>query len=278
MYLTTAISIMLVLTMVGVGCVLFLSATSVVRQVRQNMALDVVIDGHASASDEQVLDSLLTASPWCREHHYISREQALKDHIQSLGEDPTRFLGYNPLLPSYHVDMNEEYASADSLAVISARLTKLKMVDRVVYSDQVVSLMDRYIGRTMLGVLIAAILLLLVAWALIMNMIRLRIYANRFLINTMTLVGATAWHVRRPFVRRSVAIGMAAAFVASILVALMIYVVWYAWGILLFPLTIQNIGLLVLVIFGTAVVMTMLAAFLATSRYIRMKTSSLYEI
>lgn len=278
MYLTTTISITLVLSMVGVGCILLLSADNAARQVKQNVAMDVVISQHADSTDEAKLDQMLASAPFCQSRTYISREQALEDHIQALGEDPTKFLGFNPLLASYHVEMNEGYATEDSLRVIAERLQKLEMVDQVIYPEQMVGLMDRYIGRTMMGVLICALLLLLVAWALIMNTIRLQIYSNRFLINTMTLVGATAWHVRRPFVRRSVVIGLIAATLTTMLLAAVIYTFRYRWGIELFGLTIQNVGFILAVIYGTAIIMTLLAAFLATSRYIRMKTSTLYEI
>lgn len=278
MYLTTTISIMLVLGMVGVGCVLLLSAGSLIRHVRQNVSMDVVIAPHTSPLAEAALDSLLAAAPYCQSHHYISREQALQDHIRSLGEDPTKFLGFNPLLPSYHVDLNGAYASADSLRAISDSLMVLPAVDRVVYPEQMVSLLDRYLGRVILAVSGGAFLLLLVAWALIMNMIRLQIYSNRFLINTMTLVGATSWHVRRPFVRRSIGIGALAATLASAAIALLVYLVWYRWGVWLVTPSLTHVGLVLLVLYGTGILMTLIASLLATGRYIRMQTSTLYEI
>ena len=113
---------------------------------------------------------------------------------------------------------------------------------------------------------------------LIVNTIRLQIYAKRFLINTMTLVGATSWVTRRPFVLRNVLMGFIAGLAALAVLGGMVYYVEYEMGLLLFPLTWQNIAMVAGVVLGSGILITLFASLIAPGRYIRMDNNSLYEI
>jgi len=125
------------------------------------------------------------------------------------------------------------------------------------------------------------LVLLLVAYVLIVNTIRLQIYAKRFLINTMTLVGATPWVTRRPFVRRNMLMGFVAGVVAVAIVlagVLFFNTRFIPTGEELLPLTFGNISLIVVVVIGSGLLITLLASLIATGRYIRMDNNTLYEI
>ena len=126
--------------------------------------------------------------------------------------------------------------------------------------------------------LVVALALLLVSMVLIVNTIRLQIYAKRFIINTMTLVGATSWVTRRPFVLRNMAMGFIAGLVALVILSGMVYYVNSRIGIMLFPLTWQNIVFVSLVVLCSGILITLFASLIATGRYIRMDNNSLYEI
>jgi len=120
--------------------------------------------------------------------------------------------------------------------------------------------------------------LLLVSMVLIVNTIRLQIYSKRFLINTMTLVGATSWVTRRPFVIRNMIMGFFAGLAALAILSVMVYYVESRLGILLFPLTWQNIMFVSAVVICSGLLITLWASLIATGRYIRMDNNSLYEI
>lgn len=278
MYLTTTISVMLVLLMVSAGCILLLSANHLIRQVRQNVAVDIVLTADADQDAVAELDRTFGQEKYVSAYRYISSEEALEEHVRLLGEDPQRFLGYNPLRASFEVHLTDVYANPDSLSMVAESLEQLPAVERVHYHQGLLRTLDRYIHRAMVLIVIGALLLLLVSWALITNMIRLQLYSQRFLISTMALVGATSWHIRAPFVRRCVVMGLVAALLAVALSAAMIYAVHYRWGILLFPLDWKNVLFSIGVVVLSAVLITAIASSRATGRYIRMKTSSLYEI
>lgn len=278
MYLTTTISVMLVLLLVGMDCVLLLSAGSLVKRVRQSVALDVVLVEDCDSASIKRMDSYLQHVAYCSEYRYISAEDALNEHIASLGEDPTEFLGYNPLMASYEVHVTEPYANADSLAVLADRLTALPFVERVNYQHAVVDVLNRHMNYVLVFLAVVALVLLLIAEALIVNTIRLQIYSKRFLIRTMSLVGATGWHVRKPFVGKNLIVGTVAALLAIALIYGAVYFVYYKLGMWLFEPTWQNGLILSAVILVSGNLITLIASMMATGRYIRMKTDTLYEI
>ena len=277
-YLTSAVSVSLVLCLIGLECVLLLSAGALVTRMREKMTITAVLSQEADTTHYARLEQILEASPACCSYAFVSREEALQEHISSLGEDPTVFLGYNPLSASYEIHPSDAYSSPDSLAVLADKLQNLPYVTEVIYQRDLADLMSRNVSELSLALLIVAGVLLLVAMALIINTIRLQIYAKRFLINTMTLVGATAWVTRRPFVWRNMLMGFVSGLVALAILSAIVYCVDVRLGVLLFPLTWQNVTFVSVVVLATGLLITWLASMIATGRYIRMDNNSLYEI
>lgn len=278
MYLTTTISVAMVLFLIGLECVLLLATGSLINQVKENTAVEVVFTPKAETTDFNRLQDMLKASDYCLDCRFISAEQALKEHIEYLGEDPSKFLGYNPLTASCEMHVKADYANNDSLAVIEHRLMTLPYVDQVVYQKDLLTVLNRNIHELSIILLAVVALLLFISWALIGNTIRLQIYAQRFLINTMKLVGATSWMIKAPILRKNISMGLIAGVLAIAAITCVYYYVNAHMGVQLFPLSWQNVAFIVGVIVLTGVVITFIASMFATGRYIRMKTDSMYEI
>ena len=277
-YLTAAVSVSLVLCLIGMECVLLLSAGALVTRMRENLTLTAVLTQDADSAQCARLENVLTAGGQCSSFTYVSKEQALREHIASLGEDPAAFLGYNPLTASYEIHPTDAYSHPDSLEVLAAQLESLPYVSEVIYQRDLADLMSSNVNDITWVMLIVALVLLLVSMVLIINTIRLQIYAKRFLINTMTLVGATSWVTRRPFVLRNMLMGFCASIVALIVLSGVVYYVDFELGVLLVPLTWQNIAFVSAVVVGAGLLITLFASLIATGRYIRMDNNSLYEI
>ena len=277
-YLTAAVSVALVLCLVGFECVLLLSAGALVTRMRENMTLTAVLSQDVDSAQCARLEKILEKSPACSSYNYVSREDALQEHISSLGEDPTTFLGYNPLSASYEIHPTDHYSSPDSLELLANHLQALPYVTEVIYPHDLADLMTNNVSEFSLILLVVALILLLVSMALIVNTIRLQIYSKRFIINTMTLVGATAWVTRRPFVWRNMLMGFLAGLAALAILSGLVYYVDVRLGVLLFPLTWQNISFVSAVVLCSGLLITFLASVIATGRYIRMDNNSLYEI
>ena len=277
-YLTSAVSVSLVLCLIGLECVLLLSAGALVTRMRENITLTAVLSSEADSTQCARLEKILTVGDRCSSYRYVSKEEALQEHITSLGEDPTTFLGYNPLSASYEIHPTEAYSAPDSLTAFAEQLQALPYVEEVVYPRDLADLMSSNIHDFSLILLGVALALLLVSMVLIVNTIRLQIYSKRFLINTMTLVGATSWVTRRPFVLRNMLMGFISGIAALAILSGVIYYVENRLGVLLFPLTWQNITFVSAVVLVSGLLITLFASLIATGRYIRMDNNSLYEI
>ena len=278
MYFTTTISISLVLFLVGLECVVLMSAHELVRHVRENVVLTVVLNDMASQEDVVRFDNLMQVAPYANGSDYISREEALQEHIDNLGEDPQKFLGYNPLTDAFEVNLHAEYAQIDSIHVIEQSLLALPYVDKVIYQADIVKQLDSNLQEASLILLAIALALLVIALMLISNTIQLQVYSKRFLINTMRLVGATPWVIKWPFIRRNMLMGIEAACVALLMLAATYYYFVNRLGIRLFALTEQNIAIIIVAVVFVGWFITFFASLAATNRYIRMKTNKMYEI
>ncbi|MBO7502441.1 MAG: permease-like cell division protein FtsX [Paludibacteraceae bacterium] len=278
MYLTTTISVAMVLFLVGLECVMLISAHSMIGRIRENVALTVILTPESDTAEVTRMKTVLDAVPYMASYQYISKQDALDEHIRQLGEDPVKFLGFNPLMDSYDVHLKPAYTNSDSIAVIVDNLTALPYVEKVLYQEDVVRVLDTNVSRVSLILLICAGVLLIVAWVLIVNTIRLHVYSKRFLINTMRLVGATQWIIRAPFIRRSVRMGVEAAILSLVLIGGILYYVFYQLGVVLFEINYENLLFLVGTVLLSGILLTLFASLFATGRYVRMKVDAMYEI
>lgn len=278
MHFTTTISVSLVLFLVGLECVVLMSARELVKSLRENVTLTVVLEDEATEDEIARFEELMKKAPYVLESKYISREEALQEHITNLGEDPSEFLGYNPLTDAFELRLKANYTPVDSIAAIDAQLSTLPYINQIVYQTDIVDVLDRNITEVSFMLLIIAVILLVIALVLIGNTIQLQIYSKRFLINTMRLVGATPWVIKWPFIRRNLLMGVEAALLACVMLAGVYYYSVSRVGITLFPLTSTNIAFLISVVLLCGLIITFFASLAATNRYIRMKTNKLYEI
>lgn len=278
MYFTTTISVALVLFLVGMECLVLLSAHELVRHVKENVVLSVVMKDDITNEEVERTKRLLTAAPYCLDYRFISREEALQEHITNLGEDPSVFLGYNPLTDAFEMRLQAAYAHSDSITQIESGLRNLPYVDKVVYQKDVVKVLDNNLSEIALVLLVVALALLIIALVLISNTIQLQVYSKRFLINTMRLVGATPWVIKWPFIRRNIFMGIEAGGLAILLLAATYYYCQTRLGVVLFPLVWNNVVFVVATVLMIGVMITFLASLVATNRYIRMKISKMYEI
>lgn len=278
MYFTAAISVFLVLLMIGVECVLLLSAVNAVSHFKENAVVTAMLSGNVDSVGIAQVDSQLHAWPYFSKIEFTSRQQALEQHIDELGEDPTELLGFNPLFDSYDLHPTAEYSTPEGMEEIAEKLEELPQVDRVMYQKDLVQQIERNINKASVVLMLVAIVLLLIAMLLIVNTIRLQIYSKRFLINTMTLVGATGWHIKAPFVGKNVLMGLIAGLCALLVLGLSVVYLRDHMDIILFPLNAENVLIISGVVLGCGLMLTLLASLIATGRYIRMSTDTMYEI
>jgi cell division transport system permease protein len=182
--------------------------------VRENYTISIEIKDDASDKEISTLDEILRGQSYSKKVVFISKEQAIKDLSQEMGEDPVAFLGYNPLSASFVVNLKSEYTDNDKIESVVKSIKEYRIVENVDYQKQFISEVNHNIQKVSLLFLIVAAVLFFISFVLINNTLRLLIYSDRFLINTMKLVGATRSFIRRPYLKKGVVIGLIAALLA----------------------------------------------------------------
>jgi len=222
------------------------------------------------------LQKQLEVADFVKSSEYVTKEQAAAQMKDYLGEDFISFLGVNPLLPSINVKLNVRYANNDSLKAITDRMMTNPSVKEVLYQKTLVQELNANI-TLITGILLGfSLLLLVIAYALISNTIRLAVYSHRFLIRSMLLVGATRHFIRKPFILKGLAQGaIAAVFAISMLTALMIILRNEVPDLIALDDWVAFILLALAVIFA-GLLLAGVSTVLAVHRYIRMKVDELY--
>ncbi len=216
-YLTSTVSISMVLFLIGMFGVVVLNAERLATYVRENIGFTLILNDNVKEIEVIRLQKMLDATPSVKSSTYVDKETAAKQLQKELGEDFTGFLGFNPLLASIDVKLYAAYTNPDSLAVLEKNFLQYPQVKEVTYQRDLVNIINENVRKIGLFLIVFSGLLLLIFSALINNTIRMSIYSQRFVINTMQLVGATRSFIRRPFVMRSILYGLAGALVANIL-------------------------------------------------------------
>ena len=223
-YLSSVISISLVLLLVGIAAMLLVNARSVSDRFKENMQVTVMMKQHVT--DEAAMDfqnSVLDGKRFIKKTTFISKEQGQREMADMLGDDFLEVFETSPIPVSIDITLKAEYVSADSLEVVRHEVAASPLVDEVVYQSSLVDALNANLGRisAILGVFIA--LLLFISFVLINNTVRLNVYARRFTIHTMKLVGATRSFIRAPFLVQAAFQGVFAAFIAIIALVVMMY-------------------------------------------------------
>jgi len=216
-WVSTVISISLVLLLVGVASLLLLNARSVSDYFKENLQVSVLMKQDVTEEQALAYQSSLSGMPGVKATTFISREQGIEEMAKMLGRDFLDVFSTAPVPVSIDVNLEAAYVSTDSLEVVREALAASPLVDEVVYQTSLVEALNANLEKIglVLGVLI--LLLLFISFVLIGNMVRLNVFSRRFTIHTMQLVGATRGFIRAPFIGQSALQGLFAALVAILL-------------------------------------------------------------
>ncbi len=276
--LTSTISISLVLFLLGLIILLGLFANNLSTYVKENLSFSIILGENMKETQILSLQKRLESSAFVKSTTFISKEQAAKELEEELGENPENFLGYNPLLPSLEVRLNAAYANNDSITIVEKKIRQDSNVRDVMYRKDLLQMVNENLQKLGLILLILAVVLLTISFALISNTIRLTIYSKRFIIHTMKLVGATGGFIRKPFIWNNMGAGIIAAVIAiSLLTGLLGYLsqeISNFWDLI-------NIQMLVVVFVAVillGIIISATATFFAVNKYLRMRVDNLYYI
>jgi cell division transport system permease protein len=275
-YLTSTVSITLVLFLLGLIAMVLLNAERLNDYVREKIGFTLVLSDELDEDEILMLKKRQSAEPYAKEVIYIDKATAAKTLQEDLGEDFVGFLGFNPLFATLEIKLFSAYTHSDSLAVLENNLLQLPQVKEVFYQRSLVSVINENVRKISVFLLIFSSLMLFVFSVLINNTIRISIYSQRFIINNMLLVGATRSFVRKPFVRKSIAFGIYGAIFSIILLALLMFAYKKELSEIIHPDDYVVFGLVTAIVFVVAIFLSWISTHLAVNRFLKMKFDELF--
>ena len=277
-WVSTVISISLVLLLVGVASILLLNARSVSDYFKENLQVSVLMKQDVTEEQALAYQSSLAGLPGVKATTFISREQGIEEMAQMLGRDFLDVFSTAPVPVSIDVNLEAAYVSPDSLEVVKAALSASPLVDEVVYQTSLVEALNANLQKIglVLGVLI--LLLLFISFVLIGNMVRLNVFSRRFTIHTMQLVGATRGFIRAPFIGQSALQGLFAALVAILLLVGGLFILRKEFVQLFEIFRLDTLLVTMGIVIVSGVLICVVSTWIVVGRLVRFDRDQLYAI
>lgn len=276
-YVSTVISIALVLLMTGLLGLILVHAKNLSKYVKENIVLNIIVNDNVNEGDVLAMQKDLEKDPYVLRTEYISKELAAKNLKEDLGEDFVEYLGHNPLLPSIDVYLKEQYANTDSIQTFIQKSAKNSRVKEVVYQESLIDMVNKNIRIIGIVVLGFTIVLLIIAVALINNTIRLAIYSQRFLIKSMQLIGATKNFIRKPYLLYGIFHGLLGALIAILLLIFTLQFAQQQIPDLVFLRNWYEFGAIFLIVVALGIIISGFSTYFAVTKYLKAKSHSLYR-
>ncbi len=275
-YFSVVLSVFLVLFLVGILGLFVLNSKKLSDDFKEQIAMTVFFKEEAHDTILKKFAVELKTAKYVKSSVFVSKEDAAKVHTEIIGEDFMTFLGANPLQNSFDIHLKADYIDTNNIRKIESKLRENAMISDIVYDKQLVNLVNDNIKKVSMWILIISGFLTLVAVLLINSSMRLSIHSNRFIIKTMQMVGATKAFIRKPFIWKSIKLGLigsALALVSLIITLLYLDSSYPNLGILdeKFLITLVLLGVV-----AVGVIITWVSTYFATQRFLNLRTDDLY--
>lgn len=275
-YLSSVISISLVLLLVGMASILLVNAKSVSDYFKENMQVSVMMKQNVSEESAMKFKTTLDKERYIRSSVYVSKEQGMNEMAQMLGDDFLDVFEVSPIPASIDITLNADYVSADSLEMVKQDISKSSLVDEVIYQRSLVDALNANLRKIsmILGVFIA--LLLFISFVLINNTVRLNVFARRFTIHTMKLVGATKSFIRAPFLVQAVFQGIFSALVAIVVLVGVMFFVKSEFQQLFEIFRVELLLLVMAIVLASGIVICTASTYFVVGKLVSLKKDELY--
>jgi len=266
----------MVLLMLGLFGILLILSQRLSNHIKENVQIVMFFDDDITSEEVHSNISRINSSEYVKSSHYLTKEQAAQEYSREIGQDFVSFLGYNPLLPSIQLNLKAEFANAEKMNSIEQELKGLTKINEVSYPKSIFEQIDQNIKTIGLTLIILAFLFVIIAVSLINNTVRLHLYARRFLIKSMQLVGATRWFIIKPFVISAIFHGLWGAIISIGLVLTVVYALphWIPEIVQLYDTDAFIFLFAFLLVLG--ILISLLSSWWSTSRYLKTKIEDLY--
>ena len=275
-YFSVVFSIFLVLFLLGALGLFVINSEKISNDFKENIPMNVYFKDEANDTLLKAFDTELKNAKYVRSYKFVDKEQAAKNNEDIVGKDFKEFLGFNPLQNSFDIHLKADYVTSAEIRKIEMEIKRNPLVSDVIYPKELVDLVNENVTKISFWILIISGILAVIAMLLINSSIRISIYSQRFTIKTMQMVGATKSFIRKPFIIRSIILGL----IGSLLAIIGLVFVWlYVDG--LFPTLgiAKDVISFVMVAAGVLIIgtiITWISTYFATTRFLNLRTDDLY--
>ena len=275
-YVSVVLSVFLVLFLLGMLGLFIINSKRLSDNFKEDIVMTVFFKNEAVDSTFTAFDAEMKAAKFAKDFKFVSKDDAAKQHKEVIGEDFMEFLGTNPLYNSYDIHLKAEYVTNPGFSKVESQIRANPMVADVVYDKQLITLVNDNIKKVTFWVLLVSAIFAVISFLLINSSLRLSIYANRFIIKTMQMVGATKAFIRKPFITRSIILGIIGSVLAVlVLIGVLFYINTNFPALEIFKDIELTIGVLVSVL-ALGILITWISTYFATQRFLNLRTDDLY--
>jgi cell division transport system permease protein len=276
-YFSVVLSIALVLFLMGLLGILVLNTKKIGDHFKEQVHLVLFLADDTSDAQIKEISKALSEKPYAKSMTFISKDEAAQAQEKDLGENFVEFLGFNPLKNALDVQLNAEFVDPTTIAEAVAEWEATKGIAEVSYDQPLIGLLNENITKMTLWILVVSGIFSLVAFLLINSSIRLSIYAKRFIIKTMQMVGATPGFIRKPFILTNVKLGLIGAVMADIFIGIVLWRVQQSIPELDVLGDIKQVAWLFLGVPFLGMSIAGISTFLAAQRFLKLRTAELYD-
>ncbi|MDR0186120.1 FtsX-like permease family protein [Prevotella brunnea] len=275
---TLCISTAMVLILIGMVVLTVFTSRNLSSYVKENLTITMILQPDMSNEECATLCTRVNNLRYISNLNFISKEEALKEGTKELGANPAEFAGENPFTAEIELRLKANYANNDSIQWIAKELKTYKGVSDIAYRQDLVESVNRTLSKIGLVLLVIAALLTVVSFSLINNTIRLSVYARRFSIHTMKLVGASWNFIRMPFLRRAILEGLISAVLAIVVLGIGMYFLYSYDPEITVVLNQEVLLITALVMLTFGILITFFCSWLSVNKFLKMKAGDLYKI
>lgn len=275
-YLSSVVSISLVLLLVGVAAMLLVNTRSVSEFFKENLQVSVMMKQEVSDEEAAVFKNEIDSMRFVRNAELITKARGEKEMAEMLGTDFLSVFETSPIPVSIVVTLDADYVSRDSLKIVEKAMMKSPMVDEVVYQKSLVDALNSNLNRIsmVLGVFIA--LMLFISFVLINNTMRLNVFARRFTVHTMKLVGATRAFIRGPFLLRAAFLGLFASVIALVMLTGLLFVIRAEFAQLFEIFTLPRLLIVMGVVVASGLIICVISTWFVVNKLVSLDKDELY--
>lgn len=276
-YFSVILSIFIVLFLLGTLGLFVINSKKITNDFKENIPMTVYFNNEAKDSVLNAFDTKLkNSTKYIKEYVFVHKDSAAKNNVDIVGKDFMQFLGFNPLQNSFDINLKGDYVQADSITKIETEIKKNEYVSEIIYDKTLVDLVNDNIKKITFWMLIISGFLAVIAMLLINSSLRLSIYSHRFTIKTMQMVGATKSFIRKPFIWRSIKLGLIGSILALIALTALVAYVDNSLPDLKIAKDYTSLAIVYGGVLVVGILITWISTFFATQRFLNLRTDDLY--